>query len=103
MNRIEMRNYYRKCAGYLGMMGAILMFTLSCLAIYISDFSEINGVEEGTGVVMLNCLYLIFTVGMSIWSWESCWFFSALQISCIAAMANSTMTGEAIWQRMYRR
>ena len=58
MNRIEMRNYYRKCAGYLGMMGAILMFTLSCLAIYISDFSEINGVEEGTGVVMLNCLYL---------------------------------------------
>ena len=21
MNRIEMRNYYRKCAGYLGMMG----------------------------------------------------------------------------------
>ena len=147
------------------MMGAILMFTLSCLAIYISDFSEINGVEEGTGVVMLNCLYLIFTVGivfsiitviagiiavkgngegifgfsgftavidfiigilgtitavyvlrnndmawtserravLIIWSWESCWFFSALQISSIAAMANSTMTGEAIWQRMYRR
>ena len=55
MNRIEMRNYYRKCAGYLGMMGAILMFTLSCLAIYISDFSEINGVEEGTEIGRASC------------------------------------------------
>ena len=60
MNRIEMRNYYRKCAGYLGMMGAILMFTLSCLAIYISDFSEINGVEEGTGVVA--CILSLLSV-----------------------------------------
>ena len=62
MNRIEMRNYYRSCTGYLSLMNAILVFVVSCLAIYIADFDELD-VDEGTGVVMLNLLYVVFTVG----------------------------------------
>lgn len=63
MNRTEMRNYYRKCAGYLSLMNAIFLFIVSCLAIYIADFDELD-VDEGTGVVILNGLYFIFTVGI---------------------------------------
>ena len=62
VNRIEMRNYYRKCAGYLSLMNAIFVMVASCLAIYIADFDELD-VDEGTGVIMLNGLYFVFVVG----------------------------------------
>lgn len=57
-----MRDYYRKCAGYLSLMNAVLLTVASCLAIYIADIDELD-VDEGTGVVMLNGLYFVFVVG----------------------------------------
>lgn len=63
ISRIEMRNYYRKCAGYLSLMNTIFVLVASCLAIYIADFDELD-VDEGTGVVMLNGLYFIFVAGL---------------------------------------
>lgn len=57
-----MRDYYRKCAGYVSLMNAILMTVASCLAIYIAEFGELD-VEEGTGVVMQNGLYFVFVGG----------------------------------------
>lgn len=65
ISRIEMRNYYRKCAGYLSLMNTIFVLVASCLAIYIADFDELD-VDEGTGVVMLNGLYFIFVAGLII-------------------------------------
>ncbi len=63
ISRIEIRNYYRKCAGYLSLMNTIFVLVASCLAIYIADFDELD-VDEGTGVVMLNGLYFIFVAGL---------------------------------------
>lgn len=63
ISRIEIRNYYRKCAGYLSLMNTIFVLVVSCLAIYIADFDELD-VDEGTGVVMLNGLYFIFVAGL---------------------------------------
>ena len=37
-----MRDYYRKCAGYVSLMNAILMTVASCLAIYIAEFGELD-------------------------------------------------------------
>ena len=42
ISRIEMRNYYRKCAGYLSLMNTIFVLVASCLAIYIADFDELD-------------------------------------------------------------
>lgn len=63
ISRIEMRNYYRKCAGYLSLMNTVFVLVASCLAIYIADFDELD-VDEGAGVVMLNGLYFIFVAGL---------------------------------------
>ncbi|MDY5576925.1 MAG: hypothetical protein SPF70_05535 [Lachnospiraceae bacterium] len=62
MNRIEIRNYYRKCVGLISLMSSILLLVVSFLAIYIADFDEMD-VEEGTGVLALNGLYAIFVLG----------------------------------------
>lgn len=62
MDRIKMRNYARKCAGYFQLLNTILLICAAGLAIYIADWDELD-VDEGTGVIVLNMMYVVFTVG----------------------------------------
>lgn len=63
MNRIEMRDYYRKCAGLLSLMNAAFVFVGACLAIYIADFFETYA-DEGNALVALNGMYAVFVIGL---------------------------------------
>lgn len=64
MNRIELRTYYRKCTGMLTLAGAALMFVAACFAILLPfDIAELQA-EEGNGLVALNCMYVVFALGM---------------------------------------
>lgn len=45
-NREDIRNYYRKSAGFLALISSIWLLVMSGLAIYISDMAEVSDVSN---------------------------------------------------------